>query len=121
MDRRSFISMAAASTVAMAAGIGRGEDTTAADSQIKYPEAWPPQQIIAAMALQRHGYQTQARDVSRRYIGNVVTTWEKTGLLWERYNGVDGGHLVPLERHEFRPLHGFTSASAVVVGRIAFN
>ncbi|MFZ1945508.1 MAG: trehalase family glycosidase [Acidobacteriaceae bacterium] len=86
-----------------------------------YPEAWPPQQIIVAMALQRYGNQKQARDVSRRYIGNMVTTWEKTGLLWERYNALDGGHLVPLERHEPRPLHGFTSASAVVVGRVAFS
>jgi alpha,alpha-trehalase len=86
-----------------------------------YPEAWPPQQIIVAQALQRYGYDKQARDVSRRYLGNVVTTWEKSGSLWERYNGVKGGHIVPLERHQPRPLHGFTSASVVVVGRVAFG
>ncbi len=86
-----------------------------------YPEAWPPQQIIVAQALQRYGYGDQARSVSRRYIANVVTTWEKTGLLWERYNGVDGGHLVPLERKEPQPLHGFSSAAAVVCGRVAFG
>ncbi len=38
MDRRSFVSMAVAGTVAMAAGIGRSQDTSAGDSQIKYPE-----------------------------------------------------------------------------------
>ena len=86
-----------------------------------YPEAWPPQQIIVGMALQRYGFHEKARDVSRRYIANVVDTWEKTGHLWERYNGVDGGHLVPLERKEPQPLHGFTSASVVVVGRMAFS
>jgi neutral trehalase len=86
-----------------------------------YPEAWPPQQIIVAQALQRYGYGDRARDVSRRYIANVVKTWEKTGLLWERYNGVAGGHLVPLERKEPQPLHGFSSAAAVVVGRVAFG
>ena len=34
MDRRSFVSMAVAGTVAMAAGIGRSQDTSAGDSQI---------------------------------------------------------------------------------------
>jgi hypothetical protein len=50
-----------------------------------------------------------------------VDTWERTGHLWERYNAVDGGHEVPIERAPPRPLHGFSSASAVVVGRIAFS
>jgi alpha,alpha-trehalase len=86
-----------------------------------YPESWPPQQILVALALKRYGYEKEAREVSRRYIANVVTTWEKTGLTWERYNGVTGGHTVPLERAEPRPLHGFSSASVVVVGRIAFG
>jgi alpha,alpha-trehalase len=86
-----------------------------------YPEAWPPQQIVVGMALQRYGFHDKAREVSRRYITNVIDTWEQTGHLWERYNGVDGGHLVPLERKEPQPLHGFTSASVVVVGRIAFS
>lgn len=85
-----------------------------------YPEAWPPQQIIVAMALRRYGYEQQARAVSRRYIANVVTTWEQTGLTWERYNGVSGGHKVPFERADPAPLHGFSSAAAVVVGRVAF-
>jgi neutral trehalase len=86
-----------------------------------YPEAWPPQQIIVAKALERYGYHQQARAVSHRYINNVVTTWEKTGLTWERYNGVSGGHSVPFERAVPAPLHGFSSAAAVVVGRIAFT
>ena len=63
-----------------------------------YPEVWPPQQIIVAQALERYGFHDQARQVSRRYIGNVVATWEKTGQTWERYNGIVGGHVVPLER-----------------------
>jgi alpha,alpha-trehalase len=85
-----------------------------------YPESWPPQQILVALALQRYGFSEQARSVSRRYISNVVTTWEKTGMTWERYNGVSGGNRVPLERADPAPLHGFSSASAVVVGRIVF-
>lgn len=86
-----------------------------------YPEAWPPQQIIATLALERYGYKNEARSVSRRYLENVVTTWEKTALTWERYNAVDGGHTVPLERKEPQPLHGFSSASVVVVGRTVFS
>ena len=65
--------------------------------------------------------QDLAREVSRRFMANVITTWENTGLTWERYDGVAGGHNVPVERDKAQPLHGFTSASAVVVGRIAFS
>jgi alpha,alpha-trehalase len=86
-----------------------------------YPEAWPPQQIVVGMALERYGYPDKAREVSRKYIANMVATWEQTGHLWERYNAIAGGHDVPIERQPARPLHGFTSASAVVVGRIAFS
>lgn len=86
-----------------------------------YPEAWPPQQIVVGQALASNGFQDQARAVSRKYIANVVSTWEQTGHLWERYNGVAGGHDVPIERKPARPLHGFSSAAAVVVGRIAFS
>jgi alpha,alpha-trehalase len=85
-----------------------------------YPESWPPQQIIVTVALQRYGFNQEANSVSRRYIANVVGTWEKTGQTWERYNGVSGGNHVPLERADPAPLHGFSSASAVVVGRIVF-
>lgn len=90
-------------------------------NQWAYPEAWPPQQIVVGMALQCYKYPDKAREVSRKYISNVVTTWEQSGNLWERYNAVEGGHTVPIERKPPRPLHGFTSASVVVVGRIAFS
>lgn len=86
-----------------------------------YPEAWPPIQIIVGQALARYGYEDLERSISRKYIANVVTTWEKTGQIWERYNGVTGSHDVPVERDPPQPLHGFSSASAVVVGRMAFN
>ena len=86
-----------------------------------YPESWPQQQVVVGQALQRYGFSDLAREISRRYIANVVTTWEKTGLTWERYDGVVGGHNVPVERDPAQPLHGFSSASTVVVGRIAFS
>jgi len=86
-----------------------------------YPESWPQQQVVVGQALERYGFPDQAHEISRRYIANVVTTWEKTGLTWERYDGVVGGHNVPVERDPAQPLHGFSSASAVVVGRIAFS
>jgi alpha,alpha-trehalase len=87
----------------------------------EYPESWPQQQIVAGEALVRYGYEEKARRISRRYMANVIATWERTGLTWERYNGVGGGHTVPVERDPPQPLHGFSSAAAVVVGRIAFG
>lgn len=86
-----------------------------------YPESWPPQQVIVAQALQRYGFLAEGSRVNRRYIANVVTTWEETGQTWERYNAVVGGHVCPVERTEVAPLHGWTSSSAVVIGRMLFG
>lgn len=86
-----------------------------------YPESWPPQQIIVAMALRRYGFDDAARMVNRRYIANVVETWEKTGCTWERYNAVVGGHNCPVERTAPAKLHGWSSSSAVVLGRMLFS
>lgn len=86
-----------------------------------YPEAWPPEEIIVALALRRYGYRDEMQKISLRYIRNVIETWEKTGYLWERYNAVNGGHQVPVERTAPARLHGWSSASAVIVGRTAFG
>ena len=85
-----------------------------------YPEAWPPQQIIVAMALQRYGNQKQARDVSRRYIGNF-TTWEKTACFGSGTTRLTADTWFLLNDTNLDRFHGFTSASAVVVGRVAFS
>jgi alpha,alpha-trehalase len=90
-------------------------------NQWAYPEAWPPEQILVALALRRYDFRDEMCRISLRYIRNVVETYERTGLLWERYNAVAGGHEVPIEREAPAPLHGFTSASAVMVGRSAFG
>ncbi|MGA8108435.1 MAG: trehalase family glycosidase [Acidobacteriaceae bacterium] len=86
-----------------------------------YPESWPPQQIIAAMALRRYGFHDEARMINLRYITNVVNTFEKTGSTWERYNAVVGGHNCPVERTPVAKLHGWSSSSAVVLGRMLFG
>jgi len=86
-----------------------------------YPESWPPQQVIVALALKHYGLPEVARNVNRTYLDNVVTTWEKTGTTWERYNAVQGGHWCPVERTEVARLHGWSSSSAVVIGRLLFG
>ncbi len=89
-------------------------------NQWMYPESWPPMEVVTAQALARYGYHAEAQRVGRTYLENVVTTWETSGHLWERYNAVEGGHEVPIERHEPRALHGWSTASAVLVGRVVF-
>ena len=86
-----------------------------------YPESWPPEQIIVALALQRYGFVQEGLRINRRYIDNVVSTWEKTGQTWERYNAVEGGHNCPVERTAVARLHGWSSSSAVVIGRMLFS
>ena len=75
---------------------------------------------LAADPGLRARFEQEARAVCRHYIANVVTTWEQTGLTWERCNGVSGGHKVPFERSDPAPLHGFSSAAAVYAGRVLF-
>ena len=86
-----------------------------------YPESWPPQQIIVAQALERYGFHLEAEGINRRYLANVVKTWEETGETWERYNAVKGGHECPIERTAVAKLHGWSSASAVVLGQMLFG
>jgi alpha,alpha-trehalase len=90
-------------------------------NQWSYPESWPPEQIVVAQALAQYGFAPDAQRVSRRFIGNMVAVWEKTGKIWERYNAVSGGIEMPVERDPPQAMHGFSSAAAVVVGRIAFG
>jgi alpha,alpha-trehalase len=63
----------------------------------------------------------EAEHINRRYLANVVKTWEETGETWERYNAVKGGHECPIERTAVAKLHGWSSASAVIIGRMLFG
>ncbi len=64
---------------------------------------------------------TGACRVALKFLRNQVETSERTGELWERYNAVEGGRELPVERAPAYALHGWSSASVVLLGRRAFT
>lgn len=87
--------------------------------QWSYPAGWPPFQIMVAEALLKYGYKTEARIIALAFLKTQVAVFEETGKLWEKYNVVQGGLTFPKERYEVPPLHGWSSASVVLLGRLA--
>lgn len=89
--------------------------------QWAYPLGWPPLQLIVVEGLDRYDYAEEAARISRRFINLLLKQFDSTGQLWEKYNVVTGGLEFPLERYPAVPFHGWSSASAVVLGRRAFQ
>lgn len=83
-----------------------------------HPAGWPPAQIMVAEALARHGAFEDARGFAFAFLRLQLALHERTGKLWEKYNVVDGGTAFPKERYETPPLHGWSCASVVLLGRL---
>lgn len=89
----------------------------ARDVQWMYPAGWAPLQIIAVCGLDAYGYSAQALDLADRFLQVVIREYTATGRLYEKYNVVDGSITLPNDRYGTIPLHGWTSAAAVLLGR----
>lgn len=65
-----------------------GLRTTLIDSgqQWDSPNGWAPLQWIAVAGLRRYGHDDIADDIAQRWIGTVEATFERTGLLFEKYD-----------------------------------
>lgn len=71
-------------------GISAGESNEQLKCQWDYPNVWAPLQFIMYKALKNYGYLDQARQVALKYVNLVETNFEKTGNLWEKYDGNTG-------------------------------
>ena len=89
--------------------------------QWQFPAGWPPEQLMTSEALRRYGFEQEARALAVSWLRVQVGAWERTGRLWEKYNVVEGHVELPLERYRSVGLHGWSSAAAVVLGRVAFG
>ncbi len=85
--------------------------------QWDYPSGWPPFHIILYQGLMKYGYETEARRIASKYLNLQLAIHEQTGKLWEKYNVVEGNLSLPRERYDVVPLHGFSCASVVYLGR----
>ena len=59
--------------------------------QWAYPNTWAPDNHLCVWALTKMGLFADAERVAEKYLENVADTFEKTGKLWEKYDGVVGG------------------------------
>lgn len=89
----------------------------AGDLQWTSPAGWPPLQVIACWGLDAYGFTDVSADIATRYLATVLRHYAMTGELYEKYNVVDGGLTLPNSRYGTIPLHGWTSASIVLLGR----
>ncbi|MHC3815134.1 alpha,alpha-trehalase [Streptomyces sp. NBC_00341] len=88
------------------------------DVQWMHPAGWAPLIIMTAWGLDRYGLAERAREASEGFVALMVRHFEETGELYEKYNVVSGGLALPNERYGTIRLHGWTSAAAVLLGRL---
>ena len=58
--------------------------------QWDYPHVWAPLQYVAYKAFKNFGCDDIANEIKDKYIDLIETNFEKTGKLWEKYNGNTG-------------------------------
>ena len=86
--------------------------------QFNYPAGWPPMHVMPVEGLITYGYEKQAKEVCHKLLNLMLDLYDKTGKLWEKYNVVKGDLDLPKERYASEPMHGFISASVVILGRL---
>jgi alpha,alpha-trehalase len=89
--------------------------------QFNHPAGWPPVQIMPIEGMDFYGYHEDAERICYKMIKMMLDQFGKTGKLWEKYNIEDGSLNLPKERYETVAMHGFISASFVVLGKRIFN
>ncbi len=73
-------------------GFASGEKKNVWHMQWDYPKVWAPLQVILYDALKNYGYDELAKRVAQKYVALVEKQFEETNELWEKYDGVTGGH-----------------------------
>jgi len=91
-----------------------GLRTTLVDSgqQWDRPNGWAPLQWIAVAGLRRYGHDALAGEIAKRWVTTVATTFERTGLLHEKYDvetGTVGGGGEYALQHGFGWTNGVTA------------
>jgi alpha,alpha-trehalase len=67
--------------------------------QWDYPCIWPSNVWFGYQALKNVGLIEDAERVAKKYMLGVNINFEKTGVLWEKYDGRDGSVAITNEYH----------------------
>ena len=79
------------------------------DLQWDYPHGWACLHHIAIHGLLRYGFDIDATRLAEKYVATALRNFEKTGLLWEKYNVVTGEVSTSLE-YDTPPMMGWSAA-----------
>lgn len=88
-------------------GVTAGVAEGSRGCQWDYPHIWAPLQWIVYTALKNYGYTDNARTVATRFCALIEHNFEKTGNLWEKYNGQNGD--VADGEYDAPPMMGWTA------------
>lgn len=75
--------------------------------QWEYPNIWAPLQYVAYCACKNAGRDDLAERVALKFINLLETEFEKTGNLWEKYDGLTGN--VVNAEYDAPPMMGWTA------------
>lgn len=89
--------------------------------QWMYPAGWAPSHLIAVEGLDAYGYMAEGTRVASKFLGLMMQQYECTGHLWEKYNVVEGGLVLPNARCGNIWMRGWTAAAAALLGRRVFR
>ena len=85
--------------------------------QWDYPTMWPTNVYFACFGLQRIGLKEEAKRLAKKYCDTVEKCFEETGLLWEKYNALDGSVSVTRE-YETPAMMGWTAGVYLALGEL---
>lgn len=72
-----------------------------------YPNSWAPDNFLAYEAAKRCGLKEESRKIAAKYLRTVSEAFSKTGRLWEKYDGENGGVAV-VNEYEVPEMLGWT-------------
>ncbi len=82
--------------------------------QWDYPAVWPTNNMLSVQGLQRIGLEQDAARVGEKYLATMEHCFEKTGVLWEKYDGALGDVSITRE-YETPSMMGWSAASYLVI------
>lgn len=85
--------------------------------QWDYPTMWPTNVYFACFGLQRIGMKEEAKRLAKKYCDTVEKCFEETGLLWEKYNALDGSVSVTRE-YDTPAMMGWTAGVYLTLGEL---
>lgn len=86
-EQARMVAATARARLLRAGGLVTTEQATG--QQWDAPNGWAPEEWMAIMGLARYGQDDLAREIAARWTARVVTTYQKSGVLLEKYDVVD--------------------------------